>query len=109
MATLQTLRQIAHALRGHPTPLGAGINSLEAKFAEDGTVSDDKAAFQLAMVGDEVVALADATCSARRWADPPSDAHLDARPVSAPSGGARCVSDAPSGTFLTTRQKRWRA
>ena len=58
VATLQTLRQIAHALRGHLTPLGAGINSLEAKFAEDGTVSDDKAAFQLAMVGDEVVALA---------------------------------------------------
>lgn len=58
VATLQTLRQIAHALRGHPTPLGAGINSLEAKFAEDGTVSDDKAAFQLHLVGKEVVALA---------------------------------------------------
>lgn len=58
VATLQTLRQIAHALRGYPTPLGAGINSLECKFADDGTASDDKAAFQLAMVGDEVVALA---------------------------------------------------
>lgn len=58
VATLQTLRQIVHALRGHPTPLGAGINSLEAKFAEDGTVSDDKAAFQLALVGTEVVDLA---------------------------------------------------
>lgn len=58
VATLQTLRQIVHALRGHPTPLGAGVNSLETKFAEDGTVSDDKAAFQLAMVGSEVVALA---------------------------------------------------
>ncbi len=58
VATLATLRQIAHALRGHPTPLGAGINSLECKFADDGTASDDKAAFQLATVGQEVVALA---------------------------------------------------
>jgi FMN reductase len=58
VATLQTLRQIAHALRGHPTPLGAGINSLETKFAEDGSVSDDKAALQLSIVGREVVALA---------------------------------------------------
>lgn len=58
VATLQTLRQIAHALRGHPTPLGAGINSLETKFADDGSCSDDKAAFQLATVGQEVVALA---------------------------------------------------
>lgn len=58
VATLQTLRQIAHALRGHPTPLGAGINSMETKFAEDGSVSDDKAALQLSIVGREVVALA---------------------------------------------------
>lgn len=58
VTTLQTLRQVAHALRGHPTPLGAGINSAEAKFAEDGSVSDDKAAFQLHLVGHEVVALA---------------------------------------------------
>lgn len=58
VTTLQTLRQVAHALRGHPTPLGAGINSAESKFAEDGSVSDDKAAFQLTMVGREVVALA---------------------------------------------------
>lgn len=58
VATLQTLRQIVHALRGHPTPLGAGINSLECKFADDGTASDDKAAFQLALVGTEVVSLA---------------------------------------------------
>lgn len=58
VATLQTLRQVAHALRGHPTPLGAGINSAEAKFAEDGSVSDDKAALQLQLVGQEVVALA---------------------------------------------------
>lgn len=58
VATLATLRQIVHALRGYPTPLGAGINSLETKFAEDGSVSDDKAAFQLRTVGEEVVDLA---------------------------------------------------
>jgi FMN reductase len=58
VATLQTLRQIAHALRGHPTPLGAGINSLESKFLEDGTLDDAKAAGALEILGQEVVALA---------------------------------------------------
>jgi FMN reductase len=58
VATLHTLRQIVHALRGYPTPLGAGINSLETRLGDDGTVSDEKAAFQLATVGREVVELA---------------------------------------------------
>lgn len=58
VATLQTLRQIVHALRGYPTPLGAGINSLEKVFGPDGNVTDEKAAFQLATVGQEVVDLA---------------------------------------------------
>jgi len=58
VATLQTLRQIVHALRGYPTPLGAGINSLENVFGPDGSVVDEKAAFQLATLGQEVVDLA---------------------------------------------------
>jgi FMN reductase len=58
VATLQTLRQIVHALRGYPTPLGAGINSLECKFDQDGRTDDPKALFQLQTVGREVVDLA---------------------------------------------------
>jgi len=59
VATLATLRQIVHALRGYPTPLGAGINSLgDAVFDAEGNVVDEKAGTQLAVVGTEVVDLA---------------------------------------------------
>lgn len=61
VATLQALRTITHALRGWPTPLGAGINSLEPVFADDGDVVDEKSRFQLETVGREVVQFA-------RWA-----------------------------------------
>jgi FMN reductase len=59
VATIATLRQITHALRGYPTPLAAGINSLgDAVFDADGTVIEDKAEMQLSIVGQEVVDLA---------------------------------------------------
>ena len=58
VATLATLRQITHALRGHLTPFGAGINSLESKFDDTGAMLDEKAAGALAIVGTEVVDLA---------------------------------------------------
>ena len=59
VATMTTLRQIVHALRGYPTPLGAGINSLgDAVFDADGNVVDDKANQQLTIVGREVTDLA---------------------------------------------------
>jgi len=35
--TLGALRDIVHALRGWPTPLGAAINSAENVFDEEGT------------------------------------------------------------------------
>jgi FMN reductase len=35
--TLSALREIVHALRGWPTPLGAAINSAEKVFDEDGS------------------------------------------------------------------------
>ena len=59
VATLNTLRTIAHALRGWPTPLGAGINSAEPDiFGPDGEVIDERSRFQLETVGREVVAFA---------------------------------------------------
>jgi FMN reductase len=48
---LTSLRAIAHALRGWPTPFGAAVNSLETRFAPDGQCSDAKIAAQLETVG----------------------------------------------------------
>lgn len=56
--TLAALRSVAHALRGWPTPMGAGVNTATPVFAEDGSVLDDKAAFQLSLVGRQVVEFA---------------------------------------------------
>lgn len=58
VVTLESLRSIAHALRGWPTPLGAGCNSLEQPFGPDGQVRDEKLAWQLRTVGTEVVEFA---------------------------------------------------
>lgn len=57
-STLATLRSIAHALRGWPTPLGAGVNCSGGIFDGDVCV-DEKAARQLQMVGRQVVGFAD--------------------------------------------------
>jgi len=58
VATLQQLRQITHALRGWPTPLGGAINSLVSKFDNDGGCSDDSATTTLEMIGQQVVEFA---------------------------------------------------
>jgi FMN reductase len=55
-STLSTLRDIVHALRGWPTPLGAGIKTVGIKVFDDhGNAIHEKAAFQLRLVGEEVV------------------------------------------------------
>lgn len=56
-STLSALRSIVHALRGWPTPFGAGINSLGLTF-EAGRCSDETAQQQLERVGEQVVAFA---------------------------------------------------
>ncbi|WP_169708789.1 NADPH-dependent FMN reductase [Trinickia terrae] len=48
---LTSLRSIAHALRGWPTPFGAAVNTLETRFETAETCSDGKVAEQLATVG----------------------------------------------------------
>lgn len=58
VSTINTLRTIAHALRGWVTPLGAGIDSSEEVFTEQGGLADDKARFQLETVAEEVVSFA---------------------------------------------------
>ena len=56
-STLATLRSIVHALRGWPTPLGAGINSSGGIF-RNGVCTDAAAAGQLELVGRQVVQFA---------------------------------------------------
>ena len=41
VATLGTLRQVVHALRGWPTPLGLAINSSATTFDDNGRTDDD--------------------------------------------------------------------
>lgn len=50
-SVLTSLRSIVHALRGWPTPFGAGINTLETRFESAHDCSDAKVAEQLATVG----------------------------------------------------------
>ena len=52
---LTALRSIVHALRGWPTPLGAGLNTAEEIFDSSGGCINEAAALQLAAVGRQVV------------------------------------------------------
>ncbi len=56
-STIATLRSIVHALRGWPTPLGAGIKTENGTFT-DGVCNDPAAAAQLTLVGRQVVQFA---------------------------------------------------
>jgi FMN reductase len=56
--TLGALREIVHALRGWPTPLGAAINSAEKVFAEDGTCQVQRVAQSLDVIAAEVISFA---------------------------------------------------
>jgi FMN reductase len=53
--TLTALRAIAHALRGWPTPLGATLNSAQGLVGENGGLRDEKDAFQLSVVAQQVM------------------------------------------------------
>ncbi|ANB76128.1 NADPH-dependent FMN reductase [Paraburkholderia phytofirmans] len=57
-SVLTSLRSIVHALRGWPTPFGAGINTLETRFDTVGTCSDAKVVDQLATVGQQAAQFA---------------------------------------------------
>src|SRR5471030_1902589 len=56
--TLGALREIVHALRGWPTPLGAAINSAEKVFDEDGTCRSPRVAQTLYLIAEEVIGFA---------------------------------------------------
>lgn len=56
--TLSALRDIVHALRGWPTPLGAAINTAENVFDESGECLSPKVAQQLNVMATEVMTFA---------------------------------------------------
>jgi len=56
--TLGALRDIVHALRGWPTPLGAAINSAEMVFDEDGVCQVPRVAQMLDSIAGEVLGFA---------------------------------------------------
>ena len=51
---LNQLRQIVHALRGWPTPIGVGINSLEVRFTGD-ECSDESIRKQIKLMAKQLV------------------------------------------------------
>ncbi len=60
VATLNELRVIVHALRGWPTPLGVAINDAAGLIGGDETDTDPAVARQLRVMGEQVLAFAEA-------------------------------------------------
>lgn len=54
-ATLQALRNIVHALRGWPTPLGLAINSQQTRLPVNGTPGDAKTSEQMKFAAAELL------------------------------------------------------
>ena len=71
VSTLQQIRQVTHALRGWPTPLGATINTQTTRFAAEGNTEDQSAAQQLATIGEQVVEFARMRASTAGWPTSP--------------------------------------
>lgn len=64
VGTLGTLRQVVHALRGWPTPLGLAINSSSTTFDENGRTDDDSTAAAVSVMAGQLVDFAE------RWGAP---------------------------------------
>ena len=58
VATLHQLRQVTHALRGWPTPLGSVVNTSAMSFTPEGALNDAATQDQLKTVGRQVVEFA---------------------------------------------------
>jgi len=63
--TLMALRAIIHALRGWPTPFGAALNGGSGLFDETGACKDQKDAWQLSTVAEQVVEFAQMKAATR--------------------------------------------
>jgi FMN reductase len=58
VSTLTQLRQVTHALRGWPTPLGGAVNSSTTRLTDDGSDAETATQDQLQSIGAQVVAFA---------------------------------------------------
>jgi FMN reductase len=58
VTALNALREIVHALRGWPTPLGIGVNTLGPLFDTEGACTDEALSSQLAIMAAQVVSFA---------------------------------------------------
>lgn len=58
VSTMTALRQIVHALRGWPAPLGIAVNSLVSTFAVDGTCDDPAVSGAVEILADQLVGFA---------------------------------------------------
>ena len=65
--TLGALREIVHALRGWPTPLGAAINSTERVFDAEGRCQVPRVAEMLDIIAAEVMSFAAAQGEKGKW------------------------------------------
>jgi FMN reductase len=86
-SVLTSLRSIVHALRGWPTPFGAGINTLETRFESAQECSDPKVVEQLHTVGAQAAQFA-LTFNAHRAATP-------AAPVTASASSPAAAANKP--------------
>lgn len=68
VGTLSTLRQVVHALRGWPTPLGLAINSEQSHFDSDCVPDDPAVASSVAVMADQLYDFARAAFEARSHA-----------------------------------------
>lgn len=55
VSTLHQLRQVTHALRGWPTPLGVSVNATAVTLDPQGRCDDESVSTQLRTVGEQVV------------------------------------------------------
>ncbi|MEW2546809.1 NAD(P)H-dependent oxidoreductase [Streptomyces sp. NPDC047002] len=58
VSTLSALRDVTHALRGWPTPLGVAMNTAASGFSPEGQCQDPRVQEQLEIVGAQVVEFA---------------------------------------------------
>ncbi|MDG9702000.1 NADPH-dependent FMN reductase [Streptomyces sp. DH37] len=58
VAALGALRDVAHALRGWPTPLGIALDDVASRFGPDGECTDVRARRQLTAMAGQVVEFA---------------------------------------------------
>ena len=58
VSTMTALRQVVHALRGWPTPLGIAVNSMTTTFAPDGSTDDLAVAGAVEIMADQLVGFA---------------------------------------------------